>query len=146
MNVKHSLWAKLTELRRRLLADMRGGGLSALAALELTVPQSMVLFALVEGGPLSIADLTKVSGRAQGTTSHLVASLERRGLVARSSDDRDGRRTRVQATAKARSLVAQVEGLRVRSFDAVLAAVPLTLVRRLDDALAAVLAAMEEKR
>jgi DNA-binding MarR family transcriptional regulator len=147
-DTNRALWDKLSSLRRRLLAGMRGGGLSTLAALELTVPQSMVLFSLVEGGSLSIADLTKVSGRSQGTTSHLVAKLEQRGLVARKEDELDGRRTRVHATAKARRLVAEVEGLRLQSFDVVLASVPHALVKDLDHALAAVLAAMEpeEKR
>jgi DNA-binding MarR family transcriptional regulator len=102
----------------------------------------MVLFALVEGGPLSIAELTKVSGRAQGTTSHLVSNLERRGLVSRGEDGADGRRTRVHATQKARRLAEQVEGIRRRSFDAALAPVPRKLVRELDDALTAVLEAM----
>jgi DNA-binding MarR family transcriptional regulator len=144
VDINRSLWGNLASLRRQLLVGMRDGGLSALAALELTVPQSMVLFALVERGPLSIAELTKVSGRAQGTTSHLVANLERRGLVSRGEDGADGRRTRVHATSKARRLIDEVEGVRIRSFDAVLAGVPRKLVRQLDDALTAVLAAMTE--
>jgi MarR family transcriptional regulator, organic hydroperoxide resistance regulator len=145
VDANRALWEKLTVLRRRLQAGMRGGGLSALTALDLTVPQTMVLFALVERQPLTITELTAVSGRTQGATSSLVTNLERRGLVAREADEQDGRRTRVKATRKARTLVADVEGLRVRSFDAVLAPVPKALVRRLDDALAAVLAAMDDR-
>lgn len=146
VDATRDLWVKLAALRKRLLAGLRDGGLSTLAALDLTVPQSMVLFALVEGTPLSIAELTRISGRAQGTTSHLVAKLEKMGLVVRKSDAEDRRRTRVHATAKARQLVAQVEGQRVRSFEAALASVPHKLVRELDAALGAVLAAVEENR
>lgn len=139
------LWERLAALRRRLFSGLQGG-LPALAALDLTVPQSMVLFNLAERGPLSISELTSISGRSQAATSHLVTQLGRRGLTVRKADVADARRTEVHATAKALKLVQQVEGLRVSTFQTALAPVPRKLVRELDSALAAVLAAMEEDR
>lgn len=137
------IWDRLTHLRRRLFTGIQGG-LPALAALDLTVPQAMVIVALVEGGPLSISSLQPVSGRSQAATSHLVTQLARRGLTERRHDPADARRTLVHATAKAVRTVRQVEGVRLKSLESALASVPLPLVRQLDSALAAVLAAMED--
>jgi DNA-binding MarR family transcriptional regulator len=139
------LWNKLSDLRRHMTSAMQGG-LSALAALELTVPQSMALFHLVERGPLSISQLQVVTGRSQATTSHFVKDLERRGLVARKTDPADKRKTFVHATAKASRLVGQVEGLRLRSFDALIAPLPEPVVSRFDAALDALLEAIGEHR
>jgi DNA-binding MarR family transcriptional regulator len=139
------LWSKLSALRQRLFAGMQGG-FSALAALELTVPQAMALFRLVERGPLSIAELQEVTGRSQAATSHLVAQLQRRGLVTRKDDDADRRRTLVSATARAGKLAGEVEGLRLRGFEDLLAPVPVTAVRRLERALDEVLSALEAPR
>jgi DNA-binding MarR family transcriptional regulator len=136
------LWGRLADLRRRLLVGMQGG-LPTLDALELTVPQAMSLFALVERGPLCVSELQAVSGRSQAATSHLVTQLGRRGLVTRQPDAADARRTRVHATAKAVKFAREVEGLRLQTFAAALHGVSPRLVQQLDDALAAVLAAME---
>lgn len=139
------LWDRLTLLRQRLFSGIQGG-LPALAALDLTVPQAMVLFSLVEGGPVSISDLQRVSGRSQAATSQLVTQLARRRLIERRHDPADARRTLVHATAKAVRIARQVEGVRLKSLEAALASVPRPLVTQLDHALAAVLAAMEEAR
>jgi DNA-binding MarR family transcriptional regulator len=137
------LWARLSTLRRRLLSGMQGG-LPALDALELTVPQAMTLFALVERGTLSISQLQAVSGRSQPATSHLVAQLARRGLVSKRHDPADARRALVQATAKATKFVRQVEGLRIQSFAAALERVPASVVTQFERALGDLLDAMEE--
>lgn len=138
------LWQRLTQLRQRLLTGMEGG-LSALSALDLTLPQAMALFRLVERGPLTVSELQKAVGRSQAATSHLVTQLQRRKLVLRKNDSNDGRRTLVQASSKALALVKQVEGLRIQGFQKVVATVPKTVLRQLDAALAATLAAMPEQ-
>lgn len=137
------LWPRMTVLRQRLQAGMQGG-LGPLAALSLTVPQAMALMRLAERGPQTISELQKATGRSQAATSHLVATLERKKLARRADDAADGRRTRVHVTAEALRLVRQVEGLRQRTFEQALAAVPTALVGCLDTALADVLHAMEE--
>jgi DNA-binding MarR family transcriptional regulator len=136
------LWDRLTDLRHRLLAGMQGG-LPALDALDLTVPQAMSLFALVEKGPLTISQLQVVAGRSQAATSHLATQLQKRGLVRRAADPADARRTLVHASPKARAFAQQVEGLRLQTFSDAIAGVPPALVRDLDRALAALLAAVE---
>jgi DNA-binding MarR family transcriptional regulator len=137
------LWERLTALRRSLLDGM-STGLPALAALDLTVPQSMVIFRLVEVGPATISELCATSGRSQAATSHLVAGLERKKLVVRKADPEDARRTVVHATATARNVVAEVEALRLRALEKALRGVPAGTVRRFDEALAALLAALEK--
>lgn len=140
-----AIWTKFDLLRRRLAAGMEGG-LSALSALELTVPQVMALFRLVERGALSISELQQATGRSQAATSHLVAQLERRGLVKRTSDPEDARRTRVVPTAKTRQRIEQIEGLRQQAFAEAMASVPAKVRRQVDEALSALLSAMEERR
>ncbi|HYH97484.1 MarR family winged helix-turn-helix transcriptional regulator, partial [Hyalangium sp.] len=135
-----ALWRRMLEFRQRVMVGMQSG-LSALAALDLTLPQSMVLFSLVERGPLSISQLQPVAGRSQAATSHLVEQLERRGLVARKADPADGRRTQVHATPQALETVRQVESLRRRGLEEVLGRIPASVVRQLDEALEAVLSA-----
>ena len=88
------LLEQLLVLRRKLLSSV-SDGLPAMAALDLTIPQVMVIFRLVELGPQTITELRSASGRSQGATSHLVTQLERAGWVTRGGDPADGRRTRV---------------------------------------------------
>lgn len=140
-----SIWESFGRLRRRLATGMESG-LSALDALELTVPQMMALFRLVEHGALTISELQRATGRSQAATSHLVAQLERRGLVKRTSDPEDARRTRVVPTAKTRQRIEQIEGLRQKAFAEAMAKVPVKVRRQVDEALAALLSAMEENR
>lgn len=135
------LWERMTRLRQALLSEM-SGGMKRLAAMELTVPQSMVLFRLVEG-PATVSELQETTGRSQSATSHLVSQLESRGLIARGEKDGDARVTLVKATAKAKKLVGDVEGLRLRGFATALEKVPPEVVKRFDAALRQVLEAIE---
>ena len=135
------LWPRLTALRLKLQANMQDG-LGTLAALNLTVPQAMALFRLAQG-PQTISQLQAATGRSQAATSHLVAALERKKLARRADDEADGRRTLVHLTERARALVHDVEGLRVRGFERLMAPVPPRVLGRLDAALAEVLAALE---
>jgi DNA-binding MarR family transcriptional regulator len=140
--VTRALWRRLQVLKRHLV-DSPAGGLPALAALELTVPQAIVIFRLVEVGPQSIMHLCKVAGRSQAATSHLVAQLEQRGFVERTTDQGDARRTLAHATSAARELVEQVEGFRVRALQAALQKVPARTIRKFDGALRELLTAMD---
>jgi DNA-binding MarR family transcriptional regulator len=139
------IWVKITRLRHQLLAGMRGAGLPAPVALDPTEPQSLLLSVLVERGPLSVAELTDVSGQTQANTSYLVAKLTRSGLVKRRRDARDRRRTHIYATPDAERLARYIRTEHERSFNAALSNVPGPLVERLNEALAAVLAAMATK-
>ena len=139
------VWADLSRIRHRLTQGIQSG-LPALAALNLSIPQVMALFRIAEGGPKTISELQVATGRSQAATSHLIAQLERKRLVQRAGDPDDARRTRVRLTPKSEGLIRQVEGLRVRAFEQALAPVPTAELSRLDEALSAVLAALEKPR
>lgn len=139
--VLQRLWPRMTKLRHHLQSGMQGG-LSSLAGLNLTVPQAMALFRLAEQGPQTVSALQQATGRSQAATSHLLGTLEKKGLVSRGTDDSDARRTRVRITSRALALIEQVEGLRARGFEKTFAPVPTAVARRLDEALAAVLEAL----
>lgn len=134
---------QLLGLRRKLLSRVNDG-LPALAALDLTIPQVMVIFRLVELGPRTITELCGVSGRSQGATSHLVTQLEKGGWVTRGSDPADRRKTLVSPTAQAKRAIQRVHGMRVRAIRGALARVPTPLIDDLDRALGRVLAALED--
>ncbi|MBL8956542.1 MAG: MarR family transcriptional regulator [Myxococcaceae bacterium] len=137
------LWPRMMGFTRRMQAGM-AGGLGPLAVLNLTVPQAMALFRLAER-PRTIGELQEATGRSQAATSHGVAALEKKKLVARGTDPEDARRTVVQLTPRARGLLGQVEGLRVKTFEEVMAPVPTELLQRLDRAFTDLLQAMEPK-
>lgn len=139
------VWADLGKIRHRLTQGVQSG-LPTLAALNLSIPQVMALFRIAEGGPKTISELQVATGRSQAATSHLVAQLERKKLVQRADDADDARRTRVRLTPKSEALIRQVEGLRVRSFEQAFAQVPTADLSRLDEALTAVVAALEKPR
>jgi DNA-binding MarR family transcriptional regulator len=137
------LWQKLAGLRRHLQAGIESS-LTSLSAMDLTVPQAMALFRVIERGPQTIGQLQTAVGRSQAATSHLVATLEKKKLVARKNDAADARRTLVHPTARAIELVREVEGLRALGLEKAMARVPAPVVRRFDEALTAVLAALED--
>lgn len=136
------MWDRLTQLRRHFVNEM-SGGLKGLDAMDLTVPQSMVLFRLFEVGPQKVSELQKLTGRSQSATSALVTQLESRGLLSRGAKKDDARVTLVDATAKARKLLGEVEGLRLRGFTSAVEKVPPRVLKNFDAALRALLAELE---
>ncbi|PZR07423.1 MAG: hypothetical protein DI536_27615 [Archangium gephyra] len=134
-------WDRLTELRRKLVNEM-AGGLKSLDAMDLTVPQSMVLFRLFEVGPQKVRELQQLTGRSQSATSALVNQLESRGLVTRGTKKDDARVTLVEATAKTRKLLGEVEGLRLKSFASAVDKVPPQVLKNFDSALRQLLSSL----
>jgi DNA-binding MarR family transcriptional regulator len=68
----------------------------AIANAELGDRHRPALLAVALGGPLSVSDLAKRLGLGLSTTSTIVGQLDRAGLVHRSEDDADRRRTIVR--------------------------------------------------
>lgn len=134
-------WDRLTELRRKLVNEM-AGGLKSLDAMDLTVPQSMVLFRLFEVGPQKVRELQQLTGRSQSATSALVNQLESRGLVTRGTKKDDARVTLVEATAKTRKLLGEVEVLRLKSFASAVDKVPPQVLKNFDSALRQLLSSL----
>src|ERR1700684_230504 len=72
---------------------------------DLTVPQLTALSRLDRFGPLTTAELARreqITPQAMGAT---IASLEQRGLVARSADATDGRRSILSLTPQGRHVL-----------------------------------------
>jgi DNA-binding MarR family transcriptional regulator len=79
---------------------------------ELSVAETSALSRLDRGGPATSSDLArldKVSPQSMGAT---IATLERRGLVARSRDPEDGRRIVLSVTEQGRQVVRDHRGAR----------------------------------
>ncbi|MCP4869722.1 MAG: MarR family transcriptional regulator [Proteobacteria bacterium] len=77
--------------------------------LDLTLPQSHALHALMEAGSLRMQELAASLGLAQSTVTRLVAPLKRMGLLDRRPDRNDGRATRAFLTEKGTAIVDELE-------------------------------------
>ena len=97
--------AHVRALRRDLLrnpyADAEGSGL--------TGPQVTVMACLVRGGPLTLTELSRQLGMSHSTASGIVDRLQARGLVQRTPDAADRRRTRITVTEDVTRYVHELE-------------------------------------
>ena len=82
-------------------------------AIGLSGPRASALSVIVFRGPLTMSALAEAEQVRPPTITRLVAGLERRGLVRRVSDARDGRVQLVQATAAGRRLLNRGRARRV---------------------------------
>lgn len=97
------IWRGLLRAQRsmlnRLMSEMKRD-------FDLTTAQYEALLSLHEvGGELSAGDLGRVLLYSSGSTTHLVARLEERGLVERFSERNDARRVCVRLTNAGRELI-----------------------------------------
>lgn len=74
----------------------------------LRVPEWRVLACLFDQDGLMITQLARFSLMEQSRMTRIVDQMEKRGLVARKSDEGDGRRVRVYLTADGQSLSADL--------------------------------------
>jgi MarR family transcriptional regulator, temperature-dependent positive regulator of motility len=68
-----------------------------------TLRQSVVLAAIAEGAVGSQSDLVRATGVDRSTLADMIARMEKRGLIARSTAAEDGRAKSVQLTAAGRA-------------------------------------------
>lgn len=137
-----NLWSALDTFRLRVLDQMQGG--IASLGVDLSLPQSIALTQIAARQPITISALRLRLQRSQATTSHLVSQLELRGLVERSEDPGDGRRTQVRLSKHGQRLISKLEQLRKQSFEHVLSCVPTVIQKELEDALWATIAALKD--
>lgn len=107
---------------KRLGERMQAGVVQHLAARGLAVQpaQLPLLWALREGGPMSVGALGERLGISQPGVSRIVAALEGEGLVTAASPGRDRRRRRIAISPAGEALMAD---LSATLFPAVRAAV-----------------------
>ncbi|MCX7623029.1 MAG: MarR family transcriptional regulator [Thermomicrobium sp.] len=79
-----------------------------LQALDLSMAQLKVLFALACRGPLTVSEVAERLGISPPTASHLIDRVVQLGLVTRREDERDRRRTLVELTARGEELLRQL--------------------------------------
>jgi DNA-binding MarR family transcriptional regulator len=88
--VERDLRAVRQLLRRPVEAMVARGGLTA--------PQQAAMSILVKAGGASLKDLSRELGLAHSTVSGIVDRLQKKGLVERKTDPRDGRVTTIAAS------------------------------------------------
>jgi DNA-binding MarR family transcriptional regulator len=111
-------------LRRVRVRDRESGvGPAQLSALSVLV---------LGGGPRSLGELAEAEQVKPPTMSRIVAGLVRAGLVRRGKTE-DGRRVRLEATAKGTRILQQGRQRRVESLAKALASLPEDEQRRLGE-------------
>jgi MarR family transcriptional regulator, organic hydroperoxide resistance regulator len=75
----------------------------------ITGPQVTVMACLVRQGPMTVTELSRTAGMSHSTASGIVDRLETRGLVQRTEDAADRRRTRVTVTDRVTRYVRDLE-------------------------------------
>ena len=113
---------RMSDLVRRLQLLER----DAKGHLDLTLPQSHAIHALMEAGSLRMQELAGTLGLAQSTVTRLVAPLKRMGLLDRRPDRNDGRATRAFLTPRGTALVDALERADRELYDQVLDRLPDT--------------------
>jgi DNA-binding MarR family transcriptional regulator len=98
--------AEIRALRRELL---RSPPSEDGEAAGVTGPQRSVITCLVARGPMTLTDISRTLGMGHSTTSGIVDRLESRGLVRRTEDATDRRRTRITVTTRVTSYVNRLE-------------------------------------
>ncbi len=94
--------------------------------------QASALSVLVFGGPRSLGELAAAEQVKPPTMSRIVAGLERSGLVRRLSTE-DGRRIRLEATAKGLKVMEEGRRRRVETLARAVAALPKEEMQQLRD-------------
>jgi DNA-binding MarR family transcriptional regulator len=107
--------------RLRLAISRLGRRLRLSTAGELTASQLSSLSTVVKRGPLRIGELVVLEAVNPTSLSRIVGRLEERGLLRRTPDPRDGRGAVLEATARGRAILDQVDQERTALLAAVVA-------------------------
>ncbi len=95
---------------RALWRDLFRNPLAEAAEAGVTGPQVTVMSFLVTRGPLTLTELSRLIGMSHSTASGIIDRLEARGLVRRTPDPKDQRRTSIAVTDKVTQYVRELEG------------------------------------
>jgi DNA-binding MarR family transcriptional regulator len=124
LEVADQLHSAAIHLLRRLRARDRRSGIGP--------AQLSALSVLVFGGPRSLGQLADAEEVRPPTMSRMVAGLQRAGLIRRHATE-DGRRVRLEATARGKKILWEARKRRVDSLAQALALLPETELQRLGE-------------
>lgn len=88
--------------------------------LDLTMPQLRALFVVRRRQPITVSELAQQLDQRLATASAMVTRLVRAGLLARSADPDDARKTQLTLTDQAERLLTEVDTRSAMRFAAVL--------------------------
>lgn len=91
-----------------LIGNLRHSGLVALAEVELSYPQVLVLFAVLEKGTTTIGGLSRHLKISQGVISRTVDRLVEKGLLERERDEEDRRVVHVSLSDEGHQFVSRI--------------------------------------
>jgi DNA-binding MarR family transcriptional regulator len=108
---------------------------AALAACDVTLGQLMALHFISARAPVTLAGLGEELGTRPPATCAMVDRLTRAGLVCRTPDPADRRRTRVVVTGMAEAMIGEIDLETARHVQAVVNGMSPSARRHLGDAL-----------
>jgi DNA-binding MarR family transcriptional regulator len=94
---------------RALWRDLFRNPFAEAEASGLTGPQVTLIASLVDRGPMMLTELSRTLGMSHSTASGIVDRLASRGLLQRTPDATDKRRTRIVVTDKVTRYVKELE-------------------------------------
>jgi DNA-binding MarR family transcriptional regulator len=124
VQIADQLHSAAIHLLRRLRVRDRESGIGP--------AQLSALSVLVFGGPRSLGELAEAEQVRPPTMSRIVAGLERAGLVRRHATE-DGRRVRLEATAKGTKILQEGRKRRVESLSLAVSALPRKELQQLGE-------------
>jgi DNA-binding MarR family transcriptional regulator len=110
---------------RALWRDLVIGFAAQLGELKLGFTQLAALYAIGGAQTLTIADLAEQIGRSPSATSRIVASLERRGFIARDREVADRRQRTLSLTQRGTSLLSTIDRARADQFLSIVRPLPM---------------------
>lgn len=115
------------------------------AEVGLAAPQLWALTEVARHPGLRVADLAGIMSLHQSTASNLLDQLDGKGMIARERDAADQRIVRLYPTARGRALLQSIDGPSMGLLPDTLFRLPDPLLRKLDEAMSEVVAALRIK-
>ena len=109
---------------RAIWRDLVIGFAAQLGELGLGFTQLAALYALADGGTMTVADLADVLGRSPSAVSRLADGLVQRQLVERQQDVEDRRQRTLALTGRGQALLGLVDRARAEEFLAIVRPLP----------------------
>jgi DNA-binding MarR family transcriptional regulator len=109
---------------RAIWRDLVVGFAAQLGELNLGFTQLAALYALADGGTMTVADLADTLGRSPSTVSRLADGLVQRQLIERKQDAEDRRQRTLTLTGRGQALLGLVDRARAQEFLAIVRPLP----------------------